>query len=69
MSSELHFLHLSLPFGVLNQPGVIGHIHTDGMTGKWWHAAKRRTRKEGAKRKGRREENGQSKEGDEEPVE
>lgn len=70
MSSELHFLHLSLPCGVVNQPTVIDQTHTDRMTGKWWRAAERRgARNEGAKRKGRREAIGQSKKGDEEQVE
>lgn len=42
MGSEIHFLHLSLPCGVVNQPRVKGMTHTDRMTGKWWQAAKRR---------------------------
>lgn len=70
MSSDLHFLHLCLPRGVVNQPRGIGLTHADRVIGTPWHAAERGgVRKGGGKwKKGsNREEKGQI--GEEEKVE
>lgn len=37
MSSDLHFLHLGLPHGVVNQPRVIGLKHTHTETERLLH--------------------------------